>query len=215
MKWTEDKVSRLKLLVEKDLTDQQIAQEIGVSKQAILAKRTKLFLNKRSGKFSLLSLSEKIKITRDRNAKYQKKAILKNPQKFKDKWIEQGNKYRNKIIIGFQQNEREPYWKYRLIRIKKNAIKRKIEFNLSISDLENIWLKQKGRCFYSDIDLKPFVTGESWANKEKLISVDRIDPNKGYEKNNIQFTSHSINTAKLEMSHTDFINLCKKVSKRF
>jgi hypothetical protein len=39
----------------------------------------------------------------------------------------------------------------------------------------------------------------------KLASVDRIDSSVGYEKNNIQFVSRTINYAKNDMTHEEMI----------
>ncbi len=214
-KWTETLVSRLKELVKKDLSDSQIGKELGTTKESIKSKRRRMFLAKKTGSFVDLNLAQKIKISKDRSKKYNTKSRLKDPKATKAKDKQYSDKKRNKLKVSFSKGNRKAYWEYRLSAVKRGAKKRGIEFSLLAADLELQWQKQKGKCFYSDISLEAHLVGNAFKNKTNLISIDRINSNKGYVKGNIQFVSYVVNTAKSEMSHKEFINICKHVSRKF
>ena len=57
---------------------------------------------------------------------------------------------------------------------------------------------------------------KAWGAKSKTeitASLDRIDSNKGYIKNNVQWVHKHINTMKMHMTDREFIDMCKKVAK--
>jgi hypothetical protein len=87
----------------------------------------------------------------------------------------------------------------------KNRINKKR--NISLEDLKQVWNNQNGLCSYTKIPLilvthtNPRKDVPMW----HLASVDRIDSSKGYDKDNIQFVSRTINYAKNNMSHEDMI----------
>ena len=79
--------------------------------------------------------------------------------------------------------------------------------NVSLEYLEELWNKQNGLCAYTKIPLilPTHTNSQKNIHKWNLASIDRIDSNKGYEKNNIQFVSRTINYAKNDMTHEDMI----------
>jgi bacterioferritin-associated ferredoxin len=64
------------------------------------------------------------------------------------------------------------------IRTQKGRIQAG-EFSITLEDLENLLDKQKGRCYYSKIELC-FIKFSNWQT-----SLERLDPNKGYIIDNI------------------------------
>lgn len=68
------------------------------------------------------------------------------------------------------------------------------------------YITQKGRCKYSDVEM--VLDGSS---KWLAASIDRIDPTKGYLKDNVQWLTMRMNTMKLNMPYEEFLYLCKKV----
>lgn len=92
--------------------------------------------------------------------------------------------------------------------IQKNAEKRKIKFNISMKYGWNLFLKQNKKCAYSGENLFfPLSYGKSDSN----ISLDRIDSSKGYIKGNVQWVLKSVNLAKHELTHKDFLTLVAKI----
>lgn len=85
--------------------------------------------------------------------------------------------------------------------MKKHAETRKIEFNLTIQDLWNQFLKQKGLCAISNIPLD-FTKHKYVERKDMpingLASLDRVDSDKAYEINNIQWVHKHLNKIKRE-----------------
>lgn len=59
--------------------------------------------------------------------------------------------------------------------------------NVTLEDLIQLYIKQAGRCFYSNIPLKFGV--QDWG-----CSLERLDPTRGYEINNIAFVCKEFNT---------------------
>lgn len=85
--------------------------------------------------------------------------------------------------------------------------------DLTAEFLIELYRKQDGRCFYTGatmtfpgriIETKDH--GQSWRYPERLagISLDRLDPQKGYMKGNVVFCSYRINTMKGSYTETEF-----------
>jgi len=93
--------------------------------------------------------------------------------------------------------------------VLNHAKRRKHEFNLTLEDLINLYDKQKGLCIYTKQKLT-YILGKGVVNTN--LSLDRIDSNKGYIKDNIQLTSRAVNIMKSNYTEKEFIDLCKLVS---
>lgn len=89
---------------------------------------------------------------------------------------------------------------------KSSAKIRGLEHNIVKQDLFDLLLKQNGKCAMTNCDL-------SYIRFDKnLISLDRVNNDIGYVKNNIQFVTHQVNMCKKDLHINEFIALCKKVS---
>ncbi len=88
---------------------------------------------------------------------------------------------------------------------RENKI-RGINLDFDESFLHNLYRKQKGKCYYSGIKMS-FNSG----NKYKM-SIDRIDSQMPYSKNNIVLSCWVINEMKKNLPSGEFITLCKKVA---
>lgn len=108
---------------------------------------------------------------------------------------------------GDYRTDKYTCFKYMLKCIKKNRKQINKICNISLEDLEEVWKKQKGLCAYTKLQLvlTTHTDRRKSIPKWKLASVDRIDSSKGYEKDNIQFVSRTINYAKHDMKHEDMI----------
>jgi hypothetical protein len=90
-------------------------------------------------------------------------------------------------------------------RIKQN--KKIKEFSINIEDLKEIWNKQDGKCYYSGRKMK-----YNFSRKElpklkshpEKVSIDRLDSNKGYIKDNIVLCCLMANTMKFDTSLEEF-----------
>jgi hypothetical protein len=93
------------------------------------------------------------------------------------------------------------------------ANKRKIEFLVSIQDLQDQWNKQQGKCVYTNIELQCLKTStrkflpSAYENLSHKASLDRIDSNDGYTKENIQWVSSTVNVMKSRLSNDLFLKI--------
>lgn len=93
--------------------------------------------------------------------------------------------------------------------VKRGAESRNIEFNITIEDLWELFIKQQGKCALSGLEIK-----FSKVRKDSLgktISLDRVDSSKGYTKDNIQFVHKHINIMKNNFDQDYFISLCNNI----
>lgn len=97
------------------------------------------------------------------------------------------------------------YWK----GVKNSASERNIDFNITIDEVWDIFLKQRSFCGYSGIPLKLKVNCK---DKKSTASIDRIDSDKPYSKDNICWVHKIVNKMKNRMSLQSFFEWCAKVS---
>jgi hypothetical protein len=97
--------------------------------------------------------------------------------------------------------------------IKRSATKRGFEFNVSKEFLDRLIESQNHKCVLSgmDIAISKRRSGKEYY-KETTASLDRIDNDKGYEEDNVQFVHKHINYMKWTHDQSYFIQLCNKVS---
>lgn len=92
---------------------------------------------------------------------------------------------------------------------KSDAKRRGIEFNITIEYIWNVYLLQKGKCAISGLDINFPET-----NKDVCTaSLDRIDSNKGYTIDNVQWLHKVVNEMKWDYQQEDFIKWCHIISK--
>lgn len=96
---------------------------------------------------------------------------------------------------------------HHLTKIKLSAKNRKLEFNVSIEYLWDLFLKQDRKCALTGLEIK----FKKSHRDEVSASLDRIDPNIGYIEGNVQWVHKDINTMKFDFSQEEFINYCKLV----
>jgi hypothetical protein len=93
--------------------------------------------------------------------------------------------------------------------IKRGADSRKIEFDITIEDLWELFLRQDKKCALSGLEIKFSKVRKD--SSGKTISLDRIDSSKGYTKDNIQFVHKHINIMKNNFDQDYFISLCNNI----
>jgi hypothetical protein len=104
-----------------------------------------------------------------------------------------------------------------LRRISSRCKQKKIYYSLTLQDLKDAWESQAGICPYTNIKLK----NPSWNRKRDSLeipkheraSIDRINPEIGYVRGNIQFVSMLINFAKWNLTDQemhDFIRIIRE-----
>jgi hypothetical protein len=96
--------------------------------------------------------------------------------------------------------------------IVQNAKSRKIDFNLSKEFLWNLYLKQDRLCPLSGVPIKFYHRGtKKDFFKDTTCSLDRIDPLKHYDEDNVQWIHKDVNAVKLNLQEDEFFKICKLV----
>lgn len=117
----------------------------------------------------------------------------------------------NKKRIGTKTKEKNPAWKgYKdvpgrvISKLKRDAEKRGIDFKITLEDIQEKYEQQHHCCALTGI---PVLFGMN-------ASVDRIDSEKDYTKDNIQVVLSVVNIMKRDIPEDLFIMLCKAVAER-
>ena len=89
---------------------------------------------------------------------------------------------------------------------KKAAVKRNQKFELVIDDVIEMWNQQERVCAYSGrwMTLEP--------SKLETVSIERIDSDQGYTKENTILVCQAINRMKSDFSLQEFYELCSDVA---
>jgi len=92
-----------------------------------------------------------------------------------------------------------------------------VKFDLNLSKLKKLWIRQKGKCAHTKIDLElPRNTNQY--SKEvpfyKRASLDRIDSNGDYVIENVQFVSHMSNLAKNKYTDKDVLDFYNEIKNK-
>jgi len=84
--------------------------------------------------------------------------------------------------------------------------KRGLEFSITKEYAWELYEKQNGKCFYTQlpIDLNT-------RNNSMTASIDRINSNEGYIEGNIVWAHKDVNIMKNVFSNEYFLMLCKKI----
>lgn len=100
-------------------------------------------------------------------------------------------------------------------RCERGAKFRGLSFNLTIQDAWQKFLDQNRLCALSGnlLVFNPkYCNPRSKVPEWQTASLDRIDSNKGYSLDNIQWVDVSVNYMKNDMSENDFIKFCVDVA---
>jgi hypothetical protein len=114
-----------------------------------------------------------------------------------------------KVCTQSRPKELNPAWKgygripgKKLSRIIKGAKNRDIPINIDIKFLSEIYEKQNGKCYYTNLPIN-FDEGSA--------SLERIDSNIGYEETNVVWVHKNVNIMKRDLSYEEFYNICKLI----
>ena len=93
--------------------------------------------------------------------------------------------------------------------LKTSDRKKIFDYNLDIHFLLQLYENQKGLCAISGIKMT-HLAGQGKVPEN--ISIDRIDPTKGYIKENVHLVCLFINIMKLNYNLSYFLDTCKKIT---
>lgn len=95
--------------------------------------------------------------------------------------------------------------------IKRSAKSRNIDFNVTIEYAWKLFLEQNRKCKLSGLDINLY--SHKRDKIRRTASLDRIDNNKGYVLDNIQWVHKHINVCKHTYGNEEFIKICNLISK--
>lgn len=84
-------------------------------------------------------------------------------------------------------------------------------FELSLDDVEGLWKKQDGKCYYSNIPM-------NYDQYNWRVSLERLNPNQGYIKDNVVLTCIEFNSTSIQWSIEkvkNMLNLRKQTPLQF
>ena len=103
------------------------------------------------------------------------------------------------------QHDPQRFINYLFELAKRGAKTRGIKFALTKEDIENLILDSKGKCALSGLPLSTMY------NDPMKASIDRIDSNGCYTRDNVQLVGSMVNIAKNKHSMELFVEMCKGV----
>jgi hypothetical protein len=187
-----------------------------------------LYLNKKFNKLTVLKYVSPPKDTKDKLAKYHKWVLCK---------CDCGNEIVTRLgnlkanitkscgCLKYLKGEKSPFFtgcgeisgKF-FSHIKRTANggtnKRKRickDFNINVEFLWDLFLKQNKKCAITNI---PICFSSIFGKfSDGNASLDRIDSNKGYTEDNVQWVHKTINMMKNKLSMDEFTEWCKLVAK--
>lgn len=95
---------------------------------------------------------------------------------------------------------------------RQSAEKRKLEFNITLEYIWNLFLEQNRRCALTNLPLSFNLNpADKLQRAEQTASLDRIDSSFGYIEGNVQWVHKDINRMKSDFTEDYFKQLCKLV----
>lgn len=96
-------------------------------------------------------------------------------------------------------------FRLRFLAIKNRCKTYGVELGIDDTYLEELFKKQNGKCFYSGLDMTFERDGKY------IMSVDRVDSNKGYIKDNVVLCCSIVNSMKNTLTTEEFLFIIKQL----
>jgi hypothetical protein len=91
------------------------------------------------------------------------------------------------------------------------ATKKKIEFAISRKYVKGLFDTQNGLCYYSGIKMNIVKRDPDVMIDPLKMTLDLVDPSKGYVPGNIVWCVYCINAMKQKMTKESLVSICKSV----
>jgi hypothetical protein len=97
-------------------------------------------------------------------------------------------------------------------KLRKNAEKHSIAFNLKIEDVWGKYLDQGGLCYWSGMPIKFYPRNQTKEDRVlQTASIDRIDSSIGYYLDNIVICHKNINNLKQDLTTEELLFYCQRI----
>lgn len=91
---------------------------------------------------------------------------------------------------------------------------REVEFNITPEELDIIWDKQNGKCYFTGLPITLPRSSEEFNQRKFTASLDRIDNNIGHISSNVRWSHKDINKFKLDKTDEEFIEWCRLIANK-
>jgi hypothetical protein len=144
-----------------------------------------------------------VKTTDDFYYNRSRKCYMKSCKKCNDKRVAEWQKdKRSRNDISFILSRRAT-------EIRRRCRHKGMDYSEGLSDiLHKLWSKQGGKCFYTGVVMD---CACDYHTNPHSMTVDRIDPTKGYIDGNICLCTSISNRMKQDMSMEYFIEMCNLI----
>lgn len=158
--------------------------------------------------------AEYYQANKDSILKARKKYQAANQDKIRERSAAhyQANKEEQKKKAAKRRNTLEGRITAILGNAKARAKREGWQYNLDREFLMNMWIDQDGLCAITGLPLALKTTGKRWSSD--LVSLDRIDADKHYTKDNVWLVSQRVNYSKGVQTYEEFIDMCKLAVER-
>ena len=127
------------------------------------------------------------------------------------------NKGNISLLKGYEANRLDEYspFKYSLNKARSRSKERGEETDLTLEYLKEIWEKQNGLCTYTNIimEMPRSSQDEDIKKSPTKLSLDRINPDIGYFKGNVEFVCYCVNVMKNDFTKEEMIDFIKLIIK--
>lgn len=110
--------------------------------------------------------------------------------------VQKGYKKKTNAI----KNDLDVYLRNKTSGLERKCKDKNLSFDLEKDYLLALYKRQNGKCYYSGLEIKHNIGCHQYDS----ISVERLDPNKGYIKDNIVLASFAVNSFKGMMTEDEF-----------
>ena len=100
-----------------------------------------------------------------------------------------------------------------LANSRNRALKKQIDFNLDRDYIIKLFKDQSGKCYYSGIELNIVKKNADTIHDPLKMTLDCIDPKKGYVRGNVVWCAYCVNAFKQKMNIGQMVDICKKIVK--
>ena len=95
----------------------------------------------------------------------------------------------------------------------RRATKKEIKFEISLEDIIEKFISQKGKCFYSNEPMLIKKENKNILHDPYKMTIDCIDSNIGYVKENVVWCLYCVNSFKQKMSPSEIIKISRNIVK--
>lgn len=182
----------------------------------------KLFKTSRTSKYGKAPIckkceKERVRKWRKDNPEYVRKYHVNNKETenkyretHKEHIKERKRKWRKDNPEYFRKWRESSPFKYVVSSIKSRTKKSGLDFDLDQEYIQQIWDECGGICPMTGVPMLK-ISKINDARGSSVMSVDRIDPNKGYVKENIRLVSYWYNRTRSNYSDEFTLEMCQRV----